>query len=71
MTDTTNHHHEQAIDWLDERESRFVLMADRIWDAPEVALTESTACRIQADDLAADGFTIRMGVGDLPTAFVA
>ncbi|MGN6033323.1 MAG: amidohydrolase [Thermomicrobiales bacterium] len=71
MTDATNHHHEQAIDWLDERESRFVLMADRIWDTPEVALTESTACRIQADDLAADGFTIRMGVGDLPTAFVA
>lgn len=46
-------------------------MADQIWERPELALTEHFACGLQADDLAADGFTITRNVGDLPTAFIA
>lgn len=69
----TNTHqaHEQIGDWLAEREGRFIAIADQIWEHPEVALLESFAARLQADDLRADGFSITTGVGDLPTAFVA
>ena len=63
--------HEEITDWLDERESRFVGIANQIWEHPEVALRESYAARVQADDLAADGFEITFGIGDLPTAFMA
>ena len=58
-------------EWLEERQGRFITMADQIWDHPELALAEYFACGLQADDLAADGFTITRNVGDLPTAFVA
>jgi aminobenzoyl-glutamate utilization protein B len=63
--------HTEVAEWLDEREGRFIGIANQIWENPEVALTETKACKLQADDLAADGFTITMGIADLPTAFVA
>jgi aminobenzoyl-glutamate utilization protein B len=68
---TTTPTHVEVAEWLDERQSRFVGIANQIWENPEVALTESKACKLQADDLAQDGFTITMGIADLPTAFVA
>src|SRR5438270_12664140 len=46
-------------------------MADTIWQNPQVALTESKACALQADALEQDGFEITRNVGDLPTAFMA
>lgn len=57
--------------WLAERQERFITMADAIWARPEVALTEQFACKLQADALAADGFTITRNVGGLPSAFMA
>jgi aminobenzoyl-glutamate utilization protein B len=63
--------HEQITDWLDEREDRFLGIANQIWEHPEVALKESFAANLQADDLRADGFTITTGIGGLPTAFMA
>jgi aminobenzoyl-glutamate utilization protein B len=63
---------EQGLaDWLEERQERFIKMADTIWAHPEVALTESKACELQAESLARDGFTITRDVGGLPTAFIA
>ena len=67
--DTTTH--ENVIEWLEERQSRFVGIANQIWENPETALTETKACKLQANDLAQDGFTITMGIADLPTAFMA
>lgn len=61
----------EIVEWLEERQGRFISMADQIWDHPELALAEYFACALQADDLAADGFEITRNVGDLPTAFVA
>jgi len=63
--------HENIIEWLEERQGRFVAMADEIWDNPELALAEFKACKLQSDDLKADGFTITPNVGGLPTAFMA
>src|SRR3954469_8631575 len=58
-------------EWLEERQQRFITIADTIWATPEVALAETNACKLQADELAQDGFTITRNIGDLPTAFMA
>jgi aminobenzoyl-glutamate utilization protein B len=63
--------HSDVIDWLEERQGRFISIANQIWERPEVALRESFAANLQANDLRQDGFAITMGIGDLPTAFVA
>ena len=70
-TSTPDKTRENVIEWLEERQGRFIHIADTIWKNPEVALEEHKACQLQADDLAADGFTITRNVGDLPTAFMA
>ncbi len=59
------------VEWLEERQGRFIAMADQIWNNPELALAEYQACKLQSEDLAADGFTITSNIGDLPTAFMA
>ena len=61
----------EIVDWLEERQGRFISIADQIWDNPELALAEYMACKLQSDELAMDGFTITGNLGDLPTAFVA
>lgn len=58
-------------EWLDERQGRFITISDYIWENPELGLAEFKACKRQADDLAADGFTITGNIGGLPTAFMA
>jgi len=63
--------HTEVNEWLEERQGRFIGMADQIWSNPELALAEYKACSLQSDDLAADGFTITSNIGDLPTAFMA
>lgn len=70
-TTTPGKTHTEVIEWLEERQGRFITIADTIWKTPEVALAEHTACQLQADDLAQDGFTITRNVGGLPTAFMA
>lgn len=61
----------QIGEWLDERQQRFITMADQIWAHPELGLAEHFACQLQADDLAAHGFTITPNIGGMPTAFMA
>ncbi|MGB3329204.1 MAG: amidohydrolase [Thermomicrobiales bacterium] len=62
---------QNIVEWLEERQGRFIQMADTIWDNPELALAEFKACALQSEDLKADGFTITGNIGDLPTAFMA
>lgn len=62
---------DELVEWLDERQQRFIRMADQIWAQPQVALQETFACQLQIDDLVADGFRITRNVGGMPTAFVA
>jgi len=63
--------HAEVIEWLEERQGRFIGISDQIWAKPELGLAESFACQLQADDLARDGFTITRDVGGLATAFAA
>ena len=57
-------------DWIDERRERFIAMSDNIWAHPQVALAETYACQLQADDLAAEA-SRSANVGGMPTAFTA
>lgn len=63
--------HLELTEWLDERQNRFIAIADEIWANPELALAERKACKLQSEALAADGFRITPNAGGLPTAFVA
>lgn len=63
--------HAAVVGWLEERQERFIAIADAIWDHPELGLAERFACRTQAEALAADGFRIAREIGGLPSAFVA
>jgi aminobenzoyl-glutamate utilization protein B len=69
MATTTTH--AEVAEWLEERQGRFISISDQIWANPELGMAEYRACRLQSDDLAADGFTITGNIGDLPTAFMA
>ncbi len=60
-----------VTEWVDEREQRFIAIADEIWANPELALAEFKACKLQSESLADDGFTITDNIGGLPTAFMA
>jgi len=53
---------ENVVEWLEERQGRFIAMADEIWNNPELALAEYKACKLQSDDLAADGFSITKNI---------
>ena len=70
-TETPSQTRENVVEWLEERQGRFIAMADEIWNNPELALAEYKACKLQSEDLAADGFAISTDIGDLPTAFMA
>jgi aminobenzoyl-glutamate utilization protein B len=63
--------HLEVAEWLEERQGRFIGIADQIWDNPEVALKEYTASALQANDLVQDGFSVTTNTDALPTAFVA
>jgi aminobenzoyl-glutamate utilization protein B len=63
--------HRELAGWVDERQERFIAIADDIWAHPEVALAETHACGLHADTLASDGFTVTRNVGGLPTAMMA
>ncbi|HVL23000.1 MAG TPA: amidohydrolase [Thermomicrobiales bacterium] len=63
--------HAEVVEWLEERQHRFIGISDQIWDKPEVGLIESFACGLQSDDLKRDGFTITGNIGGMETAFMA
>src|SRR5579884_854043 len=70
VTVVVDQHHD-VQEWIEERQQRFITVADEIWKKPQVALEETEACELQIDELEREGFKITLNVGDLPTAFVA
>lgn len=57
--------------YLDEQAARLAELARAVWAKPEVGLKESFAAGLLAGELERAGFTVRRGVGQMPTAFVA
>jgi len=62
---------DDVLGYLDAKEDRLVDLARDIWQHPEVALQEHRSSRLIADELTGAGFSVEMGVAELPTAFVA
>lgn len=57
--------------WLDQTRARWTTVAQKIWETPETALSETKSSKMLAAELEKEGFQIRWGVGGEPTAFVA
>ncbi len=50
---------------------RFVNVSRQIWDWAELGYKETQSSQLLADELRKSGFTVTMGVAEIPTAFVA
>jgi aminobenzoyl-glutamate utilization protein B len=62
---------ERILHFLEVNEDKLTDLAQDIWDHPELGQTEAHASRLLANQLRDAGFSVEMGVGGLPTAFVA
>ena len=60
-----------AAAWVDEQALRLEAVSTSIWELAELALKEHESSRLLASLLEESGFSVRRGVSDMPTAFVA
>ncbi len=56
---------------IESMKEKFWKISDAIWSYAELPLEEYKSSKLLADTLEGEGFKIDMGVGDMPTAFVA
>jgi len=59
------------LNYLNDQDEKLTYVAKEIWDHPQVALEETFASKLLADELEAAGFTIEHGAGQMDTAFIA
>lgn len=57
--------------FLDKKAGDLFHIADQVWDFAEVGFQEVKSSKVQADYLEACGFSVKRGVGGVPTAFIA
>ncbi|MEW6114580.1 MAG: amidohydrolase, partial [Thermodesulfobacteriota bacterium] len=57
--------------WMDENVARFFPYARAIWSYAELAGQETRSAVLLCRVLRENGFDVREGVADMPTAFVA
>ncbi|WP_251552032.1 amidohydrolase [Neobacillus muris] len=57
--------------WVEEHAADLIKWSTDIWNYAELGLEEYQSSKLLAEQLAKAGFTIEMGVADMPTAFVA
>ncbi len=62
---------EEVMQYLDDHQEKFATIAKQIWDFAEVGYQEEKSSALLQSELEAEGFEIRRGVADMPTAFVA
>ncbi|RLA32237.1 MAG: amidohydrolase [Gammaproteobacteria bacterium] len=60
-----------VIDFIDSRYEDTADIARTIWEFAEVGYQETQSSTLLQDSLSAEGFTIEVGVANIPTAFVA
>ncbi len=60
-----------ALDVVDGLSSEIHLIAMKLWDYSEIALLEAQSADFLIGVLENEGFAVRRGVADMPTAFVA
>lgn len=60
-----------AVASVEKRASELIDLSRRIWALAETALRENKSAKLLADYAESQGFKVRRGVADMPTAFVA
>ncbi|WP_132059079.1 amidohydrolase [Halorussus amylolyticus] len=60
-----------VYDEIESERDRLDRMAQQIWETPELGLHEEESSQVLIDRLDEEGFDIEVGVGGMPTAFVA
>ncbi|MBC8399704.1 MAG: amidohydrolase, partial [Flavobacteriales bacterium] len=56
---------------IERHSSNLISISDEIWKLAETAFNEHKSSKILADYATKNGFSVEMGVADMPTAFVA
>ena len=62
---------QSAVEEIEARQSELNEVNKAIWEFAEVGLEEHRSSALLVDKLKAAGFQVRVGVADMPTAFVA
>ena len=60
-----------ALKYIDEKRNHLTALAGEIWEYSELALHEDKSAVALEKALEAEGFKVEVGVGGMPTAFVA
>ena len=63
--------YEAYLNVIDEQEEMIRGISDAIWDLAELPYAEFQSSKILCDVLEKQGFTVKRGVADIPTAFTA
>jgi aminobenzoyl-glutamate utilization protein B len=61
----------EVWDWISDNEKMIIEASDKIWRLAELGLVEYKSAEYLSKILENHGFSIEMGVADMPTAFVA
>jgi len=67
MTEAKN----RIVASVDNRNSELIDLSDKIWAFAEVAFEEGESARLLADYAEKEGFRVKRGVSEMPTAFIA
>lgn len=62
---------DEAVKIVDQKSKLLIDASDKIWEYAEIALLEHESSKLLAEILEREGFTVKRGVADMPTAFVA
>lgn len=62
---------ESAFKWIEGNRGRVIEVSDELWGYAELGLIEYKSSKLIAGELESHGFKVKMGVGGMPTAFVA
>jgi aminobenzoyl-glutamate utilization protein B len=59
------------LNYCNSTEEKLTKLARDIWQHPQLALQETYAAKILSGELENTGFSVRRGIADMPTAFIA
>ncbi len=67
----SNSNKQSCIDYVDTNYKALTNLSDQIWSFEEVAFEESQSAAALMEHARKQGFTVKSGIGDMPTAFTA
>jgi len=59
-----------AFDWIDKNKEQIIEISDKIWEFAELGLIEFKSSMLLADELEKNGFKMKRGIAEMPTAFI-